>query len=93
MNPPPSGIHVTFTPDETDLLHCVIAAPDQYAAAEWLDISAKHLRSRLRQLREQHDLETNRQLIVLASINGWTDPCKVLPFGGDPRGSDKRHWH
>ncbi|WP_026925431.1 hypothetical protein [Glycomyces arizonensis] len=60
----------------------MIAAPDRETAAEWLGFSAKHLRHRLQVLREEYEVETNQQLIVLASVNGWIDPGKVLPFDG-----------
>ena len=72
-----------FTSEDIDLLACVISAPDREAAAEWLGCSPTHLRRRLRDLRDRFAVDTNEQLIVLASISGSIDPRKVLPFDTD----------
>ena len=69
------------------MLSCLIAAPSQEVAAEWLGFSPTHLRRLLKELRVRLEVDTNEQLIVLASVNGAVDPEKVLPFKEftDPR--------
>lgn len=80
MNPPPSDELPRLFNTDIELLSCLIAAPTQAVAAEWLDISPTHLRRRLKELRDQVGVETNSQLIVLASVSGAVDPVKVLPY-------------
>lgn len=70
-----------FDPEDIELLACVICAPNRDTAAEWLGCSSTHLRRRLRKLRKQFNVDTNEQLIVLASVSGSIAPEKVLPFG------------
>ena len=80
MNPPSSADRALFSSDDRELLNCLIAAPTQKVAAEWLEVSSTHLRRRLKELRDKTSVETNAQLIVLASISGAVDPGKVLPM-------------
>lgn len=77
MQPRPSTL---FTKEDSQLLSCVIAAPSQGVAAEWLGFTPTHLRRLLRGLRQRFEVDTNEQLIVLASVSGAIDPEKVLPF-------------
>ncbi|MCH7230612.1 hypothetical protein L0U85_07065 [Glycomyces sp. L485] len=72
---------MSFTASDVELLACVICAPSRDAAAEWIGCSSTHLRRRLRDLRDRFKVDTNEQLIVLASVSGLIDPRKVLPFG------------
>lgn len=81
MNLPPPGNPDVFSPHDCEVLTCLISAPTQEVAAEWLGLSATHLRRRLKDLRVRANVETNAQLIVLASISGIVDPTKVLPYG------------
>ncbi|MGP4112742.1 hypothetical protein ACTWP5_17765 [Streptomyces sp. 4N509B] len=71
---------VPFTKEDSQILSCVIAAPNQGVAAEWLGFTPTHLRRLLRELRQRFEVDTNEQLIVLASVSGAIDPRKVLPF-------------
>jgi hypothetical protein len=70
-----------FSADEIELLSCVIAAPNHENAAAWLGCSPTHLRRRLKQTRDRFRVETNAQLIVLASVSRSIDLDRVLPYG------------
>jgi serine/threonine protein kinase HipA of HipAB toxin-antitoxin module len=69
-----------FSKEESRLLSCLISAPSQEVAAEWLGFTPTHLRRLLRELRKRLNVDTNEQLIVLALLHGAIDPQKVLPF-------------
>jgi hypothetical protein len=69
-----------FRADEVELLHCLVAAPTHKVAAEWVGHSHTHFRRRLSDLRDRTGVETNYQLIVLASVSGALDVQKVLPY-------------
>ncbi|WP_026932311.1 hypothetical protein [Glycomyces tenuis] len=80
MNLPPSHTPTALGATEIELLNCLIAAPSQEVAAQWLGYSPTHLRRLLKDLRNRFAVDTNAQLIVLASVSGAIDPAKVLPF-------------
>jgi hypothetical protein len=69
-----------LTESELKILSHVIAAPNQYTAAEWLDISRRHLRRQVEAINEKFGAETILQTVVLATIRGLVDP-KSLPEG------------
>ncbi|GAB4007488.1 hypothetical protein GCM10029992_61370 [Glycomyces albus] len=74
--PPPVP---AFSETDVEVLNCYIAAPSHQVAAEWLGYSSTHLRRLLKLLRERFNVDTNVQLIVLASHHGAIDARKVLP--------------
>jgi hypothetical protein len=69
-----------LTESELKILSHVIAAPNQYTAAAWLDISRRHLRRQIEAINEKLGAETILQTVVLATIRGLVDP-KSLPEG------------
>ncbi|WP_026925303.1 hypothetical protein [Glycomyces arizonensis] len=84
MSPRSSVDSRIFTTGDGELLSCLIAAPSQALAAEWLDITPTHLRRQLKELRDKAGVDTNSQLIVLATVSGVVDPAKVLPYTVSP---------
>ncbi|WP_298417421.1 hypothetical protein [Brevibacterium sp.] len=71
-----------FHPKDIEIMNCFVAAPSQAVASDWIGCSPTHLRRQLKELRRRFDLDTNEQLIVLATSNGAVDPRKVLPYSG-----------
>jgi hypothetical protein len=80
VNPPASRVTDLLSANEVELISCLIAAPNQVVAADWVGCSPTHLRRQLKELRERFEVETNAQLIVVASVSGSVNPAKVLPF-------------
>lgn len=82
MSPSRPGIATIapLTESELKILSYVIAAPNQYTAAAWLDISRRHLRRQIEAINEKLGAETILQTVVLATIRGLVDP-KSLPEG------------
>lgn len=80
MNTPQIRAIDEFTPDEVRLLSCLIAAPSQIVAAEWVGCTPTHLRRLLKDLRSRLDVDNNWQLVLLAQAGGLIDLEKVLPF-------------
>ncbi|WP_199038328.1 hypothetical protein [Glycomyces salinus] len=79
MDPRPPRSVPAFSETDVEVLNCYIAAPSHQVAAEWLGYSSTHLRRLLKLLRERFNVDTNIQLIVLASHYGAIDARKVLP--------------
>jgi DNA-binding CsgD family transcriptional regulator len=81
VTPTPSESPDLFDERDRELLAFVVAAQTQEEAADWLKCSSTHLRRRLKQMREQLGVDTNQQLVALASASGAIDLDKVLPVG------------